>query len=308
MITQQTMEYFIPPEMDPTALTGAINYILCKWVESGGKIETFKKNSFFIQAIFDGTSHAQVDLRCANADESEDSDFHQRQGNLIIINELNQHTISIPLNELLRSVTRGHLVYLHGLLTETPLTYIGLTKQGWRQRLNQHLHQSRNGSNLLFHKALREHTDIPLCTRIVAAGLSYENAMDMEERLVSLSLYPRGLNMIPGGFAGLRYLSTLGLHAKTLKQRDALLEDLTKKPSLMGRPNPLCAARWATDQDFINRVICGHSGRLSVDEINSIRRLCSFGMGQDQIQSFHPEISPKKIANIVKGKYYSRVQ
>ena len=62
--------------------------------------------------------------------------------------------IDVPLNPIFKGYERiagTYSVYLHSFQTETPLGYVGMTKQRWFDRYNQHLSAARNGSPLLFH-------------------------------------------------------------------------------------------------------------------------------------------------------------
>jgi hypothetical protein len=98
------------------------------------------------------------------------------------------------------------------LYLKNALIYIGITKQTWQERYRQHCRDSGNGSNLLFHRALRgEVSPIASVEHIVErAGLTEKQAMEIEEKEVEKrslhSLYPNGLNMIPGGYAGLKFI------------------------------------------------------------------------------------------------------
>lgn len=201
-----------------------------------------------------------------------------------------------------------HTVYMHGIQADVPLYYIGLTKQNWYARFNQHLAAARSGSHYIFHRALREHSNKPMVHKLLVYGFDFDNAMREEENWVGeFSLYPLGLNMIPGGFAGFKYLGSLGYKVGTEKQRSHALMEIIKLSDIKGRPNPLCAARWASDQDFINRVICGHKGRLTVDQVRTIRRLSEFGEGEEYISKSLGVFNIRQIIDVIRGKYYSRV-
>jgi hypothetical protein len=93
------------------------------------------------------------------------------------------------------SIQNHFVVYCH---TITPsfsdlesnlsgMNYIGITKQGWRKRFDQHLSNARLGSPLLFHRALRDHYRLSrICShRILTVTDSEKSAMDSEEQFVS---------------------------------------------------------------------------------------------------------------------------
>jgi len=217
--------------------------------------------------------------------------------------------ITVPLNECLKGaspIEGNHALYAHTVMTDTPLTYIGITKQRWFDRLSQHQSRSRCGSPYLFHRALRDHAEIKIVHNVLFSPLSHDNAMNFEEEFVEkATLYPLGLNMIPGGFAGIRYLGSLGIIANNYEARNLALENLAAQENISGKPNPLCAARWASDQEFVNRVICGHSGRLTIEQVRTVRMFAASGKIVSDISNI-TGISTKKIKNVVSGNRYSR--
>jgi len=219
--------------------------------------------------------------------------------------------INIPINPLLKkhdSIEDQYLVYQHSIFTETPLSYIGVTRKKWFDRLAQHLNDSKNGSPYLFHDAIRKHSTVRKGHTVILAGIDKHSAMELEEEFVGVStLYPLGLNMIPGGYTGIRYLGKLGIQTRTPSERDAAIERLCARESLNGIANPLCAARWASDQDYVNRVICGHSGRLTVDQVRTIRLLNYFGMTREQI-SDRTGSSIQKVTHVLARTRYGRIQ
>lgn len=219
-------------------------------------------------------------------------------------------SLVLPLNPMLKGadkLTGSHCVYVHTILTECPLSYVGVTKQRWFSRLAQHRSAAFCGSHLIFHSALRDHAGAQMQHRVLVAGVDLDSAMALEEEFVeAASLYPKGLNMIPGGFAGLRYLARFGVHAATAADRDAQIERIAGLSSIDGHPNPLCAARWAGDQDFVNRVICGHSGRLTVDQVRQIRLLSSFCKRAKEVSSL-TGVPQHKVTSVIDGLTYGRV-
>jgi len=224
----------------------------------------------------------------------------------------NRAQIDLPLNPIFKGYTKiskKYLVYLHSFQTETPLGYVGMTKQRWFDRYSQHVSSAKSGSNLLFHQALRQHLSVQVLHKVFICELDHEAALEFEEEWVGMvSLYPLGLNMIPGGRAGFAYLASLGLQPRTSEDRDRLLEKLSDRESVEGRPNPLCAARWASDVDFVERVICGHSGRLTARQVRIIRLGAALGKTSDIIAE---EISAKnlrQVKNVLSGRTYSRIK
>lgn len=229
-------------------------------------------------------------------------------GQLILTSS--DRTVVLPLNAMFKGSDKldgSHCVYVHTIMTETPLQYIGISKRRWFDRYAEHRNAAERGSNLVFHAALREHADKPVNHRVFLAGIGQELAFQHEEELVSeMTLYPKGLNMIPGGHAGIRYLHKLGVLARNAQERDEQLELLASRESIEGKPNPLCAARWAADQDFVNRVICGHSGRLTVGQVRQIRLLASFGRPHSDVATT-TGASTRQVKQVIDGKVYGRI-
>jgi len=230
-------------------------------------------------------------------------------GSVVIDTE--QFQICVPLNAMLKgsdSLDKAHSLYAHSLIgAEGQRTYVGLTKQRWFDRLSQHKSAANNGSMLLFHRALRHHAGGKMSHVVVLSGVSYEYVMENEEKMIDMvGLYPKGLNMIPGGFAGLKYLGSLGLMARSLQERDESMQLLVSSESLVSKPNPLCAARWSSDQEYVNSVICGHSCRLTLSQVRSIRMLGSSGYETERIAAVIND-SASRVKNVLSGKVYARV-
>jgi hypothetical protein len=116
----------------------------------------------------------------------------------------------------------------------------------------------------------------------------------------------RGLNMIPGGYAGLKYLHSLGLRKTTAWDKDIVVERLPRLETIDGRPNPLCAARWQTDQNFVNKVICGHGARLTVEHVREARLMSDKGLTGFAIAASLCR-SEDQIMRLLRGKTYTRV-
>jgi len=227
-----------------------------------------------------------------------------------LVNEKAQ--IEIPLNPIFKcypNIQGSHCLYSHAFQTDVPLAYVGVTKRRWFDRYSQHVSSSRGGSRLLFHSALRDHSDKLILHKVFFAELSSDDAMELEEEFVSdIGLYPLGLNMIPGGKAGFEYLGRLGALARSTEERDALVEQLSSRESFKGRPNPLCAALWESDPGFAERVICGHSGRLTVEQVRTIRQSAVLGRTIDAISILVNASSVKQVKNVLEGRTYSRVR
>jgi hypothetical protein len=208
----------------------------------------------------------------------------------------------------------GYTVYGHtyfGGDADLPFqTYIGITRHSWAGRWAQHLNAAKSGSPYRFHEAIRRDDGSQYKVhRVYAAGLSYEVAMNLEEELVDiLSLYPRGLNMIPGGFAGIRYLGKYGFKPtpKMLENRHALVRAVAKFCERKGKPNPLQAALWRDDAHATS-VICNNPRNFDIDSVREIRLFEDFGQSPSQIADRYA-VSQERVRRLLDGRTYSRVK
>ena len=138
--------------------------------------------------------------------------------------------LELPMRAVLKDnppLEGTYTVYLHVLMTSEgrDLVYYGITKRGWSLRFQEHTRSAIvRKSHRLFARTLRTLTaaraqelygvadERPklrgLITTICATGLSRREALDVEEAMVEkyslASKHPNGLNMIPGGAAGVR--------------------------------------------------------------------------------------------------------
>lgn len=236
-------------------------------------------------------------------------------GHLIIICSSMAHEqaqIDVPLNPVFKGyegLAGTYSVYLHSFQTEVPLGYVGMTKQRWFDKYAQHISSARLGSPFLFHQALRQHHAVMVLHKLFFCELDYEGALEHEEEFVGMfGLYPLGLNMIPGGRAGFAYLAKLGMEAKSAEARDSVVEQLSTRESIEGRPNPLCAARWASDSTFVERVVCGHSGRLTVQQVHLIRLGASLGKSLSDLVRESSARNIRQVQNVLVGRTYARIK
>ena len=241
-----------------------------------------------------------------------------------------------------RPAPTAYAVYVHTLMPDIAvpsgtacMSYVGLTRQGWQKRLAQHRAAAKAGSPLLFHRALRdwevrckvvEH-------RVLAVDLQEGAAMDLEETLVAGTtdagilaavgaatdpgqrwfagtLYPKGLNMIPGGREGLRHLHRMGALAPRApvdaERREEMLAALMR-PDRSGRPNPLLAALWL-DADYAERIVCGPEGRLKPGQVREARLLHALGRDVPEIASAVGARDEGQVRRLLSGRTYGRIR
>jgi len=155
---------------------------------------------------------------------------------------------------------------------------------------------------------MREHSTWVDVHQIISIRLSHQEAMATEERLVKeFTLYPNGLNMIPGGFAGIRYLAKLGFTAsrKHWENRHLVLQNFAAHCERAGKPNPLLAMRWRDDA-FAASIICANPNNFDADEVSEIRLLDSLGWLSEQIAA-RLQCSEDRVCNLLRGETYARV-
>lgn len=287
--------------VDPYLLAQYMDGLLEQYLD-GKRLRWDADHRFWFDASFDGEGWR---FRLAEPVKGDPVNFC---GQLFLDHP--QWSISVPLHELLKgspALEGMHSLYVHAFQDETPLHYFGVTKQRWFDRLAQHESSARSGSQFLFHRAMRDKAKKKIAHRVIACGLDHDSVMGLEESFVEqFSLYPLGLNMIPGGFAGIKYLHSLGITARGEVERDAAAESLASTESINGRPNPLCAARWISDQEYVNRVICGHSGRLTADQVRSIRMMAAGGASHERIAAAVGD-RVDRVRRVADGRRYTRV-
>ena len=115
--------------------------------------------------------------------------------------------------------------------------YFGITRRSIWQRFNEHLTKMKCDEGHLLHKSWASlvKNKIEHLTILELGGFAstLEKIYEFEEKVVAdISLAPKGLNMIPGGMAGIRELHRLGFSKKVgklpLHERDAILEKMTR--------------------------------------------------------------------------------
>ena len=233
------------------------------------------------------------------------------------------HTITVPLSTILataKAMDGSYQVYSHSFCADErgsplgqELSYIGLTKRGWQSRYREHVRAASGGSHYKFHEAIRTWSDRASITAhtVIACGLTEQDAMDWEERLVGMeTLFPNGLNMIPGGYAGIRRLHSLGAIAKgervTPDDKADIINRFYERMTRRGIPNPEAAANWL-DPDYAASVICGAPNRLTLNQVREARALSDLGEKPETIARFVGARSVTQVQRLLDGVTYSRV-
>ena len=232
---------------------------------------------------------------------------------------------NVPLASVLKrapDVSAGFQLYQHRFLDPSlpqdanQYVYVGITRRSWKERWKEHLGAARRGSGYIFHTRLREALEKNWLQAhaVSGVGLSEADAMNSEEMAVAdYALYPdnpRGLNMIPGGYAGLRALHRLGALKNAAPvvpdNRALVLERCLYDHPRKGVANPLISALWE-DENYAISVICGRDDRLSVKQVRLIRCLEASGLSLPEISSLVRARNIEQVRRVLKGETYSRV-
>lgn len=114
--------------------------------------------------------------------------------------------------------------------------YFGITKRHPLDRFHEHRREALSNSGHLLHKTWRMLKDIGVKYYVVfqvcGTADTLKEIYALEEEVVKRSLTPKGLNVIPGGEAGIRFLHNLRLVKSTkigIEERDGALIDLEKQ-------------------------------------------------------------------------------
>jgi hypothetical protein len=210
--------------------------------------------------------------------------------------------------------------------------YIGITKRTWQERYKQHWNDSVRGSGLLFHRALRnELFKAKTIEHIVErAGLTEDQALDLEEAEVEKrslhSLYEKGLNMIPGGRAGMKYINLYAQRTKykltqplTAETVESILVDVQKAGFKQAchstdpdKINAEIARLWSEDLDFRIKATTNQHNRFSLKQIQAARIWHASGWPVDKILDYLQKLDNKQISldqleKLLKGETYSAI-
>ena len=191
--------------------------------------------------------------------------------------------------------------------------YVGVTKRSWLTRMAEHFREINSGSNKTFHKAWRDHIgrkDVVLTSQLVVDNHTFDEIMRWEEDLVDRNLNTgKSLNMIPGGFKGMRYLHEHRLtHAPvvSLKERDRAAQEYQKQNPRKGIPNLLISELW-NDPDWAAKAICSQANRLSKDQVLAIRVLGAEGIPPGEITERVGARNELQVKRVLDGDTYKIV-
>lgn len=270
-------------------------------------------------------SGLSIDLRDYRDKPASGRDYEERRVVVhIVIKEDNKTTwaVHLPLQSIMvgfGNPEEGYQCYAHtitfldddGLPVNDELSYCGITSRGWLKRMSEHFTEIEKGGQRKFHKNWRKYMaerNILLNSELIALNHSYIAAMDWEEWIVERYMSKSvSLNMIPGGFKGLRYLGHLRnrIGKDDKKQSDACQYG-DKKQSPRDKSD-LMANLWR-DDGYYRKVIGNRKTNFSYDQVVLIRLMDKFGVSIQRIADHFKVDKLQRIENVISGKYYGRMK
>lgn len=193
--------------------------------------------------------------------------------------------------------------------------YYGVTQRPWQERWAEHARAVRTGSQLKFHRTLRDMSargEISFVGHeVVHIAGDVDELYAWEEDLVAAAWGdPKLLNMIPGGKAGLAYLAKHGMLGSRTQvrpdERDRLFEAWVAAHPRAGLPAPWMAERWQ-NRDWAASFVCSGHGRLTVRQVGVIRELGRAGVAPDEIRELAGARTLAQVTGVLSGATYSRV-
>ena len=192
--------------------------------------------------------------------------------------------------------------------------YVGITGRNWLLRLSEHIGDMRRGSRKRFHEAWRDSLgmrDVQFISALIDINLTFEDAMNWEEQNVDRVAYgPNGLNMIPGGFKGLRFLHEHRITDReriSLEERDRAIAKYLRQNPRKGIPNPFMAELWKDDEYYL-KVIEARPKTLLGDQVRLIRRLAAEGKSIEKIAEEVGALNETQVKNVIAGRTYRRIR
>jgi hypothetical protein len=231
--------------------------------------------------------------------------------------------IHVPLLALFKNAKikkNAHMGYSHHIhffdnneiYSEKYYVYDGITKRNWLTRMKEHFREMGQGSNKLFHRTWRAHVGnkkVVLTSVLSTLNKSYNAIMEWEEKEVKGNMKEeRSLNMIPGGFEGIKFLHTLRLlngNSQTVDERNAALSEYER--TVRTGPNPVIRALWLNDSYAIN-IICGAEGRLSPEQVFTIREMGMQNIPASEIVERVSALNILQVQRVLENKTYTRVK
>ncbi|MDF3822082.1 hypothetical protein P3G55_19410 [Leptospira sp. 96542] len=244
------------------------------------------------------------------------------------------HKRIVPLQFLLKGwgdAAKGFQCYVHSISEDVQETgtsedivrlnsrrtgsyyYVGITGRNWLLRLNEHLKEMATGSRRRFYQAWREHygvSGVLFTSMLKEVNRTYDEAMNWEEEAVDkIASDEFGLNMIPGGYKGIRFLHKCRIIENvdiSPEAREHAIAEYFRRNPRKGLPNPFIAELWKSD-DFYLKVIEAKEKTLTSGQVKKIRTLHAQGRTLSQIVEEVGALNEQQVRNVITGRTYRRV-
>lgn len=193
--------------------------------------------------------------------------------------------------------------------------YYGITQRAWQERWAEHARAIGTGSGLKFHRTFREASNRGQVSFIghdvVHVAYDLDELYKWEEDLIAAAWRdPMLLNMIPGGKAGLAYLSKQGMLGARTKvapdERDRIIEDWLATHPRIGSPAPWVAERWE-NREWAASFVCSGHGRLTIQQVALIRELRQTGAAPEETRELSGARTLAQVNGVLSGATYTRV-
>lgn len=235
-----------------------------------------------------------------------------------------QRTISVPFQPLIvgwGDVEAGYQGYSHSIAffsedseMNEERYYVGISSRNWLKRMSEHMAEIRSGSNKLFHRQWREYQgnrDVMFNSELVVLNHTYEGIMGWEEVIVKQYMDEGlSLNMIPGGFEGMKFLYQHRLTTSprvSLEERDRAVDAYILTHPRAGVPNLLVSKAWQ-DDEYYEKVITGRDNTLTSEQVRLIRALASEGLSVEEILTKSGARNLGQVRRVLDGTSYARIQ
>jgi hypothetical protein len=237
------------------------------------------------------------------------------------------HKTVVPLQYLLKGwghAGDGYQCYIHSISDNInslmnfkdsdSYYYVGITGRNWLLRLEEHIRGMRQGDRRLFYELWREKygkPDVLFTSSLREINFSYQDAMNWEEMAVDkIANDEWKLNMIPGGFKGLKLLHECRIISNmniSLEEREKAIAEYFIKNPRRGIPNPFIAELWKDDGYYL-KVIEAREKTLSAEQVKNIRELNKSGKSIIQITQEVNALNELQVKNVILGRTYSRIR
>lgn len=194
--------------------------------------------------------------------------------------------------------------------------YFGITGRNWLQRFDEHMREVRKGSKRRFHQAWKNNFGIKnalYSSTLMHVNLTKDEAYNWEEGMIDKHetvTGEHGLNMIPGGYKGIRELYKCKIINNmniSPEERDEATGKYIRQYSRKGKPAPWMAEHWGIVDNYLN-YINTREDTLSDDEVRKIRALAKQGKSPEDILEETTARNLRQVKDVISRKYYDKVE